>query len=397
MGGETNHNGRDGRQGQRRRALKPAFASFASLCFVSWIAIPPLSRLRYIPTPCKPRRPPVRTDLLEARSLMPRLVRLLAPACVLAASVAFAQAPPTPPAAKAAAVVNGREIPEAALEQALRPIAKDGRAQARTEILNLLIEKSLIDHYLELLKVAVDPKEVETQIATFKKEIADAKQDFAKVLEKMDMTEAELKSEIFNQLRWEKFVTAQASDEKLKKLFDSSPEIFDGSTVKARHILIPSTADESGKAAALAKIKEIKAGVEKAIAVAVADIPADADPLTKQKQTQKATETAFAATAKDKSTCKSKQDGGMLGEFPRMGMMVEPFAKAAFELKPFEISEPVQTQFGYHLILVTAHTAGQKPEFEKVKGAVTEVYAGKLREAIVAKMKADPNTKIEIK
>jgi peptidyl-prolyl cis-trans isomerase C len=339
---------------------------------------------------------------LEARSLMPRLVRLLAPACVLAASaaVAHAQAPPASPvaAAKPAAVVNGRVIPESDVEQALRPIAKDGRAQARTEILNLLIEKTLIDHYLELLKVTVDPKEVETQIATFKKEVTDAKQDFAKVLEKMDMTEAELKSEIFNQLRWEKFVTQQASDEKLKKLFDASPEIFDGSTVKARHILIPpTTPDEAGKAAALAKIKEIKAGIEKAVAVAVADIPADADALTKQKQAQKAMETAFAATAKDKSTCKSKQDGGLLGEFPRMGMMVEPFARAAFAQKPFEIGEPVLSQFGYHLILVTAHNAGQKPDFEKVKGAVTEVYAGKLREAIVEKMKADPNTKIEIK
>ena len=329
---------------------------------------------------------------------MPRLVRLLAPVCVLAASTAFAQAPPAPPAAaKPAAVVNGREIPDSALEQALRPIAKEGRDRARTEILNLLIEKTLIEHYLELLKIAADPKEVETQIATFKKEVADAKQDYAKVLEKMDMTEAELKTEIGNQLRWEKFVTQQVSDEKLKKLFDASPEIFDGSTVKARHILIASKPqDEAGKAAALTKIKEIKSGVEKAIGVAVSAIAADADPLTKQKQIEKATETAFAATAKDHSTCKSKQDGGLLGEFPRMGMMVEPFAKAAFALKPFEISEPVYSQFGYHLILVTAHNQGQKPEFEKVKGAVTEVYAGKLREAIVEKMKADPNTKIEI-
>lgn len=331
---------------------------------------------------------------------MPHLVRLLAPACVLAASVAFAQAPPTTPVAvatKPAAVVNGREIPASAVEQALRPIARDSRARARIEILGLLIEKALVDHYLELLKVAADPKDVDGRLAEFKKEVADAKQDFAKVLEKMEMTEAELKAEIANQLRWEKFVGQQASDEKLKKLFESSPEIFDGSTVRARHILIGvAPGDESRKAAALVKIQEIKGGMEKAVAVAVLAVPADADPLAKQKQVQKVTDAVFASTAKERSTCKSKQDGGDLGEFPRMGMMAEPFAKAAFALKPFEISEPVASPFGYHLILVTAHTTGQKPEFEQVKGAVAEVYGAKLRDAIVEKMKADPNTKIEI-
>lgn len=305
---------------------------------------------------------------------------------------------PVPAKAKVAVVVNGREIPETAVERALKPVAPEARAKARPDVIAFLVDNALVDNYLELLKVAVEPKEVDAQLDTFKKELEAAKQEYAKVLEKMDLTEAELKAEILNQLRWEKFVAQQATEEKLKQMFDSAPEIFDGTTVRARHILVPpATADEAGKAAALKKVTEVRAGLEQAIASAAGKLPADADNLTKQKALNRAIEDAFGAAAKEHSTCPSKRDGGDLGEFPRMGSMVEPFAKAAFALKPYQLSEPVLTQYGYHLILVTNRKPGEAVKFEAVKGAVTEVYAARIRDLIIQKMKADPNTKIEIK
>jgi peptidyl-prolyl cis-trans isomerase C len=304
---------------------------------------------------------------------------------------------PAPGKAKPAAIVNGREIPESAVQRALKPIAKEHHEKARAQIITALIDDALVDYYLELLKIVVEPKEVDAQLETIKKDIVESKQEYAKVLEKMEITEPEFKKEIHNQLRWEKFVTQQGTDEKLKRLFDSSPEIFDGSTVRARHILVaPETADEKGKAAAIKKLQDIKATVAAATSAAASKMPPDADNLTKQKILHKATDDAFAAAAKEHSICPTKQDGGTLREFPRMGMMVEPFAKAAFALDPYQLSEPVETAYGVHLILVTGKKPGEAVKFEAMKGAVIEVYASRLREAIIEKMKADANTKIEV-
>ncbi|MCQ2753459.1 MAG: peptidyl-prolyl cis-trans isomerase [bacterium] len=60
----------------------------------------------------------------------------------------------------------------------------------------------------------------------------------------------------------------------------------------------------------------------------------------------------FKYYAKEYSTCPSGRRGGDLGCFGR-GQMVKPFEKAAFEGNIGEVSEPIQTQFGYHLIWVT--------------------------------------------
>ena len=57
----------------------------------------------------------------------------------------------------------------------------------------------------------------------------------------------------------------------------------------------------------------------------------------------------FGAVAKEKSQCPSGKNGGDLGWF-RRGQMVKHLEDAAFSLKPGEISQPVITEFGWHII-----------------------------------------------
>lgn len=61
---------------------------------------------------------------------------------------------------------------------------------------------------------------------------------------------------------------------------------------------------------------------------------------------------AFAEAAQDYSLCPSGRNGGDLGFFGH-GVMVPEFDQAAFEATEGEVTEPVQTNFGWHLILVT--------------------------------------------
>ncbi len=288
-----------------------------------------------------------------------------------------------------AATVNGQVIPEVAVYRALRQFPVHVRDEARKEIMAHLIENVLIDQYLNAIKVTVDEKEVDALITELKAELTLAKppKDYAKELEAMMLTEAEFRAEVASQMKWEKFVKQQGTDAELKKLFEAYPDVFDGTLVRVRHILLTPGNDEAKQKEATQTLRGIKQVVEQEAAKAVAALPATADALAREQAKAAKTEELFAAYAKQYSQCPSKKDGGDLNYFPRAGAMVEPFAQAAFALKPFEMSDVVVTEFGYHLILVTARKQGTPKKFEDVKEDVRMFYAMRLREAVIAQMK----------
>ena len=119
--------------------------------------------------------------------------------------------------------------------------------------------------------------------------------------------------------------TLSVPDSQIASYYSSHQQEFAApEQVRARHILVrPKTEDEAGWSAALAKANEVHA---------------------------KAAKGDFVALAKQYSEDPgSKETGGELGWFAR-GRMVKEFENAAFGLKPGEISEPVKSQFGYHII-----------------------------------------------
>jgi parvulin-like peptidyl-prolyl isomerase len=309
---------------------------------------------------------------------------------------------PAAPVAKApearptgtAATVNGKGIPEVAVYRALRQFPEAHREMARKEIMSHLIENAMIDEYLTAIKVAVEEKDVDKLIADLKKELSDAKKDYVKELEAMMLTEAEFRTEVTAQMKWEKFVQQQGTDAALKQLFDTSPDVFDGTMVRARHILMTPGSDEAKQKDAAQKLRGIKQVVEQEAGKAVAALPMTADAVAKEQAKAAKTDELFSAYAKEYSTCPSKKDGGDLNFFPRAGAMVEPFAKAAFALKTYEMSDVVATEFGYHLILVTSRRQGAPKKFEEVKEDVRMLYAMRVRESVIAMMK--PKAQITI-
>lgn len=134
----------------------------------------------------------------------------------------------------------------------------------------------------------------------------------------------------------EKFVRGEVTDEEAKKAYDEQvKKIKPEKEVRASHILVKTEKEA----------KEIHAQLKKG-----------AD---------------FAKLAKEKSTGPSKVNGGDLNFFTQ-GRMVPAFDKAVFAMKKGEISEPVKTQFGWHIIKLTDERQRPIPAFDLVKDRLVQ-------------------------
>jgi peptidyl-prolyl cis-trans isomerase C len=318
------------------------------------------------------------------------------PALVLSCLPASAETPAAPPApAGVAARVNGQPISETTVQRALERVPREKQDEARKEILDYLIENALIDQYvLQLPQFTASKDEIDKKEDELRADLKKQNRDFNKMLEQMKLTEAELREQIAADLRWNKYCDSEATPDKLKQLFNSEKEVFDGTMVRARHILLtPDVKDAKAVEAESAKLRGIKKEIEAKVDAGMKECK-ETDPLAREKKRRELLDDAFADAAKQYSQCPSKAQGGDVDYFQRSGKMVEAFSKAAFAAKPFEMTDVVPTQFGVHLILVTDRKAGLDVKFDDIKDDVRDEFCDRLREQLVAKIK--PKAKIEI-
>jgi parvulin-like peptidyl-prolyl isomerase len=307
------------------------------------------------------------------------------------------QPPPNPPPASAvAATVNGQSIPELAVFRVLHGgnVPMNKRDEVRPEILNFLIDNALVDQYLDQMKVAVEAKDIDAQMDKIKAQLKAEGKEIDQLYKALFLTEADLRTQINATLRWEKFIQQYGTEKALKEFFDGNKAMFDGSQMRAKHILLTVKADDAAaNEQAKAKIGQLKKQIVDKVNQDLAADVGKLDNLELQKKKMKLLEDTFADVAAKESACPSKGNGGELGWFTRCGGRVaEPFAKAAFALKAWDLSEPVQTEFGWHLILIVDAKAGVERKFEEMKDVVRDVFADKMREAVVARMR--PTAKI---
>src|SRR6202521_5578571 len=144
---------------------------------------------------------------------------------------------------------------------------------------------------------------------------------------------------------------AATTDEAMKKVYeDASKQISGEQEVHARHILVE-TEDE-----AKAVVEELKKGAD------------------------------FAELAKKKSKDPGASDGGDLGFFTK-DQRVPEFSTVAFALEPGKISDPVKSQFGWHIIKVEEKRNRKAPDFEQVKGQIETYVTRKAQADYVAKLR----------
>ncbi|MCL4144383.1 UNVERIFIED_CONTAM: hypothetical protein GTU68_067142 [Idotea baltica] len=94
----------------------------------------------------------------------------------------------------------------------------------------------------------------------------------------------------------------------------------------------------------------------------------------------------FAELAKEKSTGPSGASGGDLGYFLK-GDMVAPFAEAAFALEKGAVSDPVKTQFGWHVIKLEDRRMRKPPAFEELEGQLRQQLMQATAQQIIAEVK----------
>lgn len=96
----------------------------------------------------------------------------------------------------------------------------------------------------------------------------------------------------------------------------------------------------------------------------------------------------FAELAKKKSKDPGSADGGDLGFFTKEQMVPE-FSAVAFALEPGKISDPVKSQFGWHVIKVEEKRNRKAPDFEQVKAQIEQYVTRKARADYVAKLRTE--------
>ena len=236
------------------------------------------------------------------------------------------------------ATVNGEQITSDDVDILFE---RFGRSTPRSFILERLIQKAAVRQFLDREKAEVDEKLVDEQIEMIKKSYEGRGVKIDELLKEQNISEEEFRKEIAFQVRLRSYIESEITDD----------EIMEGlSRVRASHILIATGSKMSDEEAG----KKIE-GIEKELRAA------------------RNLKEAFAEAAGKYSDCPSKAKGGDLGLRTRADW-VKPFSDAAFSTEIGQMSPPVKTKFGYHLILVTDRQPMTREIFERKKDAAKRQY-----------------------
>jgi peptidyl-prolyl cis-trans isomerase C len=276
---------------------------------------------------------------------------------------------------KVVATVNGKPIMESQVQRRVQAEYKPTLAKLAAQspelaaqqekmlkqgVANRMVTEQLLDEQVKLANIQMTEEDLKAEMT---KQLAAQNppmtiEQYQKIVEAQGGDFQAKKGFLLQNMKYHKLFESKfsgslgATEEEAKKYYSENPKDFQmPEQVRASHILIstkptdpngdPNQAKVRAKQKAEELLKKVKGGAD------------------------------FAALAKENSSCPSAAQGGDLGSFPR-GQMVKPFEDAAFALKVGQISDLVETQFGYHIIKVTEHHDPNQISFEKAKAEIVD-------------------------
>ena len=223
-----------------------------------------------------------------------------------------------------------------------RQIKPEARAEKEDELINELIDQQLVRAFLAKKKIEAPSDQLQFQIGQAQEVIRKQGEDPTQLLAKIGYTQERLKRELGLPLAWQAYVRKTVTSEEIKNYYNAHKSELDGTQVRASQILLRYPKD-------FGKNNTVT--------------PADTDELKGRllhvRDLINSGSISFEDAAKKYSEAPSAENGGDVGLFGWNGKMPHNVVAAAFELKIGEMSPPVQSPYGFHLIKLTERHPGE--------------------------------------
>jgi len=295
---------------------------------------------------------------------------LLAVVALVAGRPSWAQdAAPSAPAG-VVALVGDSPVLQSTVDAVVRrlgpqqTITSDRRRYVEATVLEQLVDEMLIRFELEHRQISVEEAEIDTALGQFKAQFnGDA--SYQAFLATTGRDEAGLRDQLRLNIGMEKYARPLMTPVKLDAAFQEKRREVDGTRLRVSHILLrPDILDVSSGGDGIDRI------VSKAEAIR-------RDVLQNR--------TSFEDAARLHSAAPSRHRGGDVGWIGRDGPMVEEFSKPVYRLAKGDVSRPIVTPFGVHVVKITDVQPGRigidavRPRIEKV--LFTDLVRGLVEEA----------------
>ncbi|MBQ9688424.1 peptidylprolyl isomerase [bacterium] len=305
-------------------------------------------------------------------------------------------------------LVNGEKITKEDFDNSFKTLTNSPIQESNSpvylilkdRVVNELVVRKLLEQEIEKRKIKVTEEEEQEAILKLVNRYG-SKEKLHAALRQSGVSNDKFKKDLRDELKMRKLISMLGSydvtEGDVKKFYKENPDKFKyPEKVRASHILI--SANPKDISAYFMSDKNnaniTKAELDKKIEKEIKSQKAKAEKILAE---VKANPKGFEKYAKEYSEdVASGQKGGDLGFFAYEDM-VEPFSKAAFSLKPNKVSNLVQSDYGYHIIMVTDRAKAGTISFDEAKDDIKQYMLAdnkvKLLEALISNLKN--NAKIE--
>ena len=224
-------------------------------------------------------------------------------------------------------ILRGEVERELIRSLANQKFSADAQEILMAHALDVIISRRLVLRYLKRTKRGASHQDVDYRMEQIQRHLSQRAKTVEKFLHETGQSYEELRFRVVWELSWSKYLKSELDEAAIERYFEKHRHDFDGTKIRVAQILLrpqkeatePMFSELTNRAAQIAaKVKSRK--------------------LT------------FAEAARSHSMAPSADQGGELGLISRHVPMPEAFSRAAFALRPHEISSPIRTKFGIHLI-----------------------------------------------